>query len=128
MTRNEHYKQPAQPGNGLGRGCNPGKEAGQRRKTEGLYAQALELELDAIRELEEGDDRPEPTWSVLHRSAGWIALNSNQPRLAEKLACTALAGEPHPEIAAELRNLLAAAHQRMGVKPDAAQQKEGVAD
>lgn len=79
---------------------------GNPARTEELYAEALELELAAIRELEERDDRSEPTWSVLHRSAGWMALNSNQLRRAEKLAAKALAGDPHPEIAEELRDLL----------------------
>ncbi len=79
---------------------------GNPGRTEELYAEALELELAAIRELEERDDRSEPTWSVLHRSAGWMAFNSNQLRRAEQLAAKALAGDPHPEIAEELRDLL----------------------
>ena len=86
---------------------------GNTENTNQLYAQALELELASIRELEERNDRAEPTWSVLHRSAGWMAFNSNQPRLAEKLACKALAGDPHPEIAEELRDLLGQVRARM---------------
>ena len=86
---------------------------GNTESTKQLYAQALELELASIRELEERNDRAEPTWSVLHRSAGWMAFNSNQPRLAEKLACKALAGDPHPEIAGELRDLLGQVRARM---------------
>ncbi len=86
---------------------------GNTERTAQLYAEALELELTAIRELEERDERSEPTWAVLHRSAGWLAFNSNQPRLAEKLACKALAGDPHPEIAEELRELLEQTHARM---------------
>ncbi len=86
---------------------------GNTEQTTRLYAQALELELAAIRELEEQDERTEPTWSVLHRSAGWMAFNSKQFRRAEKLACKALAGEPHPEIAEELRELLAASQAQL---------------
>ena len=79
---------------------------GNVERTEQLYAQALELEMAAIQELHERNDFTEPTWSVLHRSAGWMAFNSSQPRLAEQLACKALARDPHPEIAEELRDLL----------------------
>ena len=79
---------------------------GNPARTEELYAQALDLELAAIREMEERNDQSEPTWSVLHRSAGWMALNSHQLRRAEQLAAKGLAGDPHPEIAEELRDLL----------------------
>ena len=82
------------------------RSRGNAAKTVRLYAEALELELTAIAELEQYGERVEPTWSVLHRSAGWMAFNSGQPRLAERLACKALAENPHPEVAAELRDLL----------------------
>ena len=79
---------------------------GNGERTLQLYAQALELEMTAIQEFEQSNGQMEPTWSVLHRSAGWMALNSNQFRLAEQIAAGALAGNPHPEIAEELRDLL----------------------
>ena len=79
---------------------------GNTERTEQLYVQALEHELAAIQELEQRNDRTEPTWSVLHRSAGWMAFNGNQLRRAEQIAAKALAGDPHPEIAEELRDLL----------------------
>lgn len=82
------------------------RSRGNAAKTARLYAEALDLELAAIAELEQYGERVEPTWSVLHRSAGWMAFNSGQPRLAERLACKALAENPHPEVAAELRDLL----------------------
>lgn len=82
------------------------RSRGNAAKTARLYAEALELELAAIAELEQYGERVEPTWSVLHRSAGWMAFNSGQSRLAERLACKALAENPHPEVAAELRDLL----------------------
>lgn len=69
-----------------------------------LFEQALELELAAIAALPE---IVEPTYSVLHRSAGWMAVHCRQFRQAERLACIALAGEPPDDIAAELRDLLA---------------------
>ena len=93
---------------------------GHDEKAIQLYAEALELELAAIRELDERGDHAEPTWSVLHRSAGWMAFNSNQFRRAEKLASKALAGDPHPEIAEELRDLLAETYARMHRKPEGA--------
>ncbi len=68
-----------------------------------LFEQALELELAAIAELPE---LVEPTYSVLHRSAGWMAFHCRQFRQAERLASKALAGEPPADIAAELRDLL----------------------
>ena len=86
---------------------------GNMAKTVQLYAEALELELVAIRELDERGERAEPTWSVLHRSAGWMAFNSNRFHLAAKLARKALAGNPHPKIAEELRDLLKETHGRM---------------
>lgn len=78
---------------------------GNAESTSKLYAEALELELEAIAKLEKGRQIEEPTWSVMHRSAGWMAYNSGQYRRAEKLASKALAGNPDPEIAEELRDL-----------------------
>ena len=76
---------------------------GNPEKVSRLYAEALELELAAIAELTEPI---EPTHSVLHRSAGWMAYHSGQYRKAERLAAVALSQEPPPEIADELRDLL----------------------
>ena len=76
---------------------------GDPEKVSPLYAEALELELAAIGELTEPI---EPTHSVLHRSAGWMAYHSGQYRKAEQLAACALAQEPPTEIANELRELL----------------------
>ena len=45
-------------------------------------------------------------WSVLHRSAGSLTLDCGRFRQAEQIAATALAGNPDPEIAEELRDLL----------------------
>ena len=67
------------------------------------FQQALHFELQAIAELTEPI---EPTFSILHRSAGTLALDCNQHRLAEKLAAAALAQEPPHEVAEELRDLL----------------------
>ena len=84
-----------------------------------LYRRALDWELKAINEMPE---RGGLAWDVLHRSAGTLALDCGDYRLAERLACKALAGEPDPEIAEELRELLDAIFERMGraKKADAA--------
>ena len=71
-----------------------------------LFQEALQKELAAINELELLGRVVEPTYSVLHRSAGTLALNCNEHRLAERLVAKALAGEPPHEIAEELRDLL----------------------
>ena len=39
-----------------------------------LFEEALSLELDAIKGLNESDGL---AWAVLHRSAGWLALDCN---------------------------------------------------
>ena len=84
-----------------------------------LYRKALDCELSAIYEMPE---RGGLARDVLHRSAGWMAFNGKRYREAERLACKALAGEPNPEIAEELRELLDAVFERMGraKKADAA--------
>ena len=44
-----------------------------------LFEKALDLERQAIAEM---TTPVEPTWSILHRSAGWLALDCNRPRQA----------------------------------------------
>ena len=78
---------------------------GDEQEALSLFAEAYEKEMAGIKALEE-HERTEPWHSVLHRSAAWLALDCNRPREAEKVAAKALAGEPHPEIAAELRDVL----------------------
>jgi hypothetical protein len=48
---------------------------------------------------------PEPTRSVLLRSAATLALNGNEARAAEKLVALALSGDPPDPIADELRDV-----------------------
>ena len=68
-----------------------------------LFRNALDNEMAAIDSL---STQSGLGWSVLHRSAATLALDCEEFRLAEKLASTALAGDPYPEIADELRNVL----------------------
>ena len=92
------------------------RKAGNEKKAAPLFEQALQLELQALAATE----KTEGLWrSILHRSAGWLALDCGQPRLAEKLACAALAGDPDPAIAHQLREVLTAAHKRMEVDGNA---------
>ena len=93
------------------------RRRGNEEQAVELFEQALDLELKALDEITEP---VEPRYSVLHRSAGWLALDCNKPRLAEQLACKALAGDPHPKIAEELRDLLAETYARMHGKPKSA--------
>lgn len=78
------------------------RRGNEKRATE-FFEQALKFELNAIDAL---DDQNGLSWSILHRSAGWLALDCDQPRLAKELANKALVGHPHPKIAEELRDLL----------------------
>ena len=74
------------------------------------YEQALDFELAAI------DGLPEQSglaWDILHRSAGWLAMDCNRPEQAAQLAKNALDNNPHPDIAVELRDVLTAANRRM---------------
>ena len=80
---------------------------GDLERESGLARQALEFELAAIDELEAPI---EPTFSVLHRSAGTLALRCHEYRLAEQIAAKALALEPPHEIAEELRDLIEQVH------------------
>ena len=86
------------------------RRSGNLASARELFEQALDLEMDAIASLETSEGL---AWDILHRSAGWLALDCDRPRLAEKLACTSLAGEPDPGMAQQLREVLTEAHKRM---------------
>jgi len=77
---------------------------GAYNEADELFRASLRLELQAVELI---DNSPcEPSYSILHRSAATLALDCNEPRLAEKLIGKALAQEPPPEVAEELRDLL----------------------
>ena len=82
---------------------------GKAGEARALFTQALANELAAIDALVEP---VEPTYSVLHRSAASMALNCRRFRQAEQIAAKALAQNPHPEIAEELRDLMAQLYSR----------------
>lgn len=82
---------------------------GETARAVRLSRTALESEVAAINEMQEYS---EPTYSVLHRSAGTLALDCDDLRTAEKLVARALAQEPPLDIAQELRDLLEQIHFR----------------
>ena len=74
-------------------------------EAERLFRESLELEREAIREMEA--DPVEPTFSVLHCSAATLALDCNDAQLAERLVAAALSRDGVPsDIREELRDLL----------------------
>ena len=76
---------------------------GNAERALAYFKQALDFELAAIAELDQSEGL---AWSVLHRSAGTLALDCRDFRRAEQITTRALAGEPDPGIAEELRDLL----------------------
>lgn len=79
--------------------------AGNTDRARELYAAAFEKERQAAEQLD-ASIHLEPTRSVLFRSAASLALDCSDHRAAEKLIARGLAGDPPPEIAGELRDLL----------------------
>lgn len=77
---------------------------GQKEEAQRLFGEAYEKEAAGIDALEE-HEHVEPWYTVLHRSAATLALDSNRPRDAERLVAKMLAGEPHPAIVDELRDV-----------------------
>ena len=75
---------------------------GNTERAIGQFRQALENELAAIDNL---STQSGLSWSILVRSAATMALDCEDFRMAEKLASTGLAGDPHPEIVNELREV-----------------------
>ena len=78
---------------------------GRREQAHDFFVQALKYELAAIAQLEEVGRRIEPTYSVLHRSAGTLALDCNQPEKADEIVKKVLNQNPPQEIAEELHDL-----------------------
>lgn len=70
-----------------------------------LFKQALYYEKEAALLLV-NDFEIEPTRSVLFRSAGWLAFNSEKYDTAKKMVSYALQGQPHFEIKKELDELI----------------------
>lgn len=67
------------------------------------YVRAFALEVDAASEV-----KAQPSRAILYRSAAWLAMNAGLAVTAKLTATAGLEGA-HPEIAAELREVIAAA-------------------
>jgi hypothetical protein len=78
-----------------------GDAAGHRR----LIRQAFEAEREAALRLADRTEL-EPTRSILHKSAAYLALESGLQREASNLARSALAGAPPADVEEELRAIL----------------------
>lgn len=78
---------------------------GNTEEAAALFEKALENELAAIQDMEARGSFAEPTYSVLHRSAGTLAMDCKQYRLAKQLAAKGLAHVKHTEIEKELDEL-----------------------
>jgi hypothetical protein len=77
---------------------------GDLEQADRLSRRAYEDEAKAAR-LMSDIGSPEPTRSVLYRSAASLALDCNEYREAERLIAAGLVGDPPEEIAEELREL-----------------------
>ena len=78
------------------------RRRGDSERSLEFFKNALKSELAAIDEL---DEQHGLSWSILHRSAGTLALDCRDYRQAEQIVAKALAGDPHPAIIEELRDL-----------------------
>lgn len=85
------------------------RRAGDPDAARQAYREALDAEwLAADR------SKAQPSIAILYRSAAWLALEADEPRIAERLACTALAREDTaPGFAEELRAVAEEARARI---------------
>ena len=80
------------------------KLSGDLEQANTLLRQAYKNELEAAKLLEDISS-PEPTRSILFRSAASLAIDCNALREAERLIAIGLSGNPPSDIAEELRDL-----------------------
>ncbi len=88
------------------------ERCGDAEKSQELRASAFRLEEQAAQSVAE-NFKLEPTRSVLHRSAAWLAIGCGKHREAVQLANRGLAGQPPAGIADELREALREAEARL---------------
>ena len=96
-------------------------------EAERLTRAAFEKERDAALSLV-GELDLEPSRSVLLRSAASLALECRELREAERLASQALGGEPPPEIARELRDVLQRVYRKWRLPPPPRPQTQQAAE
>lgn len=85
------------------------RRSGAEAKALEQFRIAAEMEAAAAAFFRE-DFRAEPTRSVLHRSAGALALDHGDYLAAERLLATGLSGNPPEVVAGEIRDLLEMVH------------------
>ena len=84
-------------------------DRGDQSDARASFLKAMELEREAAYATKEN---AEPDRSVLFRSAGSLALDCDELRVAEQLLAMGLTGHPPEEIAEEIRDLLEQVHFR----------------
>src|SRR4051812_36574441 len=97
-VRNNHQRAMA-----LADQADQARRSGDDTTATQYFLQAFELEEQAAQQIAITD---EPARSTLLRSAATLAMECGKLRDAERLVATALSGEPPPEIAEELRDIL----------------------
>ena len=78
---------------------------GKKDDAQSFYEEAFEKERE-VALLAAHLNNPEPGLSILYRSAASLAMQCGRYREGEQLIARALSGNPTPEIAKELRDLL----------------------
>ena len=96
------------------------KRRGDLKEAQKLFQKAMQLGIGAAEQLDPVGSKL--SWSIMMRSAASLAFLAGQMRTAERLACSALAGEPHPEVIHELRDVLKAIY----LQPDDPEETHGV--
>ena len=89
-------------------------QLGEEEKSISAYEKAFELENQAALLAFANENTTVMTWSVLCRSAAWLAIQAELFDEAEKLALTALARGAHPEEKARLVDVLFVALKKQG--------------
>ena len=95
------------------------KRRGDLKEAQKLFQKAMQLGIGAAEQLDPVGSKL--SWSIMMRSAASLAFLAGQMRTAERLACSALAGEPHPEVIHELRDVLEAIY----LQPDDPEETHG---
>jgi len=91
-------------------------QLGEEEISVSVYTKAFELENQAALLALANENTTTLTWSVLCRSAAWIAIRAGLFDEAEKIALTALARGAHPEEKAKLLDALFMASQKQGYR------------
>jgi len=89
-------------------------QLGEEEQSISAYGKAFELENQAALLALANENTTAVTWSVLCRSAAWLAIQAELFDEAEKIALTALARGAHPAEKAKLVDVLFVALKKQG--------------